>query len=94
VESTDKQLPTKRKAPNPDQDQHRPTPKKARIVAGQRVRSPQQKFTRRIQSAQIMSTRREAARGKLESNRTRLAEEAAALAEQRYKLYSAVVSRD
>ena len=61
-------------------------------MAGQRVRSPRQKSMRRIQSAQIMSTRREAARAKVKSNRTRLAEEAATLAEQRYKLYSPVVT--
>lgn len=39
-----------------------------------------------------MSTHREAARAKAESNRTRLAEEAATLAEQRYRLYSPIVT--
>ena len=39
-----------------------------------------------------MSTRRKDARAKLESNRTRLAEEAAILAEQRYKRYSTIVT--
>jgi hypothetical protein len=39
-----------------------------------------------------MSTRRKDARAKVESNRTRLAEEAAALAEQRYKHYFTIVT--
>ena len=86
-------MPTKRKAPNPDQDHHRPSPKKARIVAGQRVRSPQQRYKRRIQHTQITSAHRKDARAKLESDRTRLAEEAASLADQRYyKHYSTIVT--
>ena len=85
-------MPTKWKAPHPDQDHHRLSPKKARIVAGQRVRSPQQKYKRHIQNTQIVSTRRKDARAKLESNRTRLVEEAVTLAEQRYKRYSTIVT--
>jgi hypothetical protein len=61
-------------------------------MAGQRVRSPQQKYKRRIQNTQIVSTRRKDARAKLESNRTRLGEEVATLAELRYKHHSTIVS--
>jgi len=75
-------LPAKQKAPHPDQDHHCLSPKKARIMAGQRVRSPQQKYKRRIQNTQIVSTRRKDTRAKLESNRTRLVEEAATCSPQ------------
>lgn len=92
MERTGEQLPTKRKAPHLDQNHHCPSPKKAHIVAGQRVRSPGQKSKRRIQNTQNVSTRRKDARARLESNHARLAKEAATLAEQRYKLYSPIVS--
>jgi len=61
-------------------------------VAGQRVRSPQQRYKCRTQNTQIVWARRKDARAKLESNRTRLTEEAATLAEQRYKHYSTIVT--
>ena len=81
------QLPPKRKAPSyPGEDRQQSLPKKARIVAGQRVRSPQQKSKHRIRNAQRMSKYRKDASATLESQRARSAEEVATVTMERYSI--------
>lgn len=76
----------KRKAPYSGQESHRPTPKKARIVAGMRVRSPAQKSKRRIQNTHLKSKFRKDAKAALEAERVRSAKEVATLVIKRYNI--------
>jgi hypothetical protein len=73
----------KRKAPYPgEESQGRWAPKKARIVAGRRIKDAKY----RAQNAQHNFSRRKYAKATLEEERARSAEEAAALATNRYKI--------
>jgi hypothetical protein len=76
----------KRKAPSSGQESHHPTSKKARVIAGMRVRSPAQKLMRRIQNTHRRSKFRKDAKAALEAERGRSAEEIATLGIKRYNI--------
>ena len=76
----------KRKASYSGQESHRPAPKKARIVAGMRARSPAQKSKRRIQNTHHKSKLRKDAKAVLEVVRGTSAQEVAIFASKRYNI--------
>ena len=80
------QLSKKRRAPYPDEETHRLTPKKARVVSGRRFRNPRQKSRYQVQNTHHKSKLRKHAKAVLEAERGRSAEEFATLAIKRYNI--------